>query len=122
MAPKESKETKPQSPTPAEPEPEPEGRMAPEGTVDGPADHPFVLAVARMMEHLAGQPKDGYLQPLYNDVRVQYRKLLGHPEPIPDHVQEAKRAAREDNVHPLTAQEQRERATRVPLGTRAGSK
>jgi len=57
----------------------------------GPGDHPFVLAVVRMMEHLAGQPKDGYLQPLYNDVRVQYRALMGHPEPVPDHVQEAKR-------------------------------
>lgn len=59
------------------------------------SSHPFVQAVEHLMEHLAGHPKDAYFQPLYNDVRQEYRKMLGIPDPVPEHVQEAERVKKE---------------------------
>lgn len=83
-----------------------------------PDDHPFVLAVERLMTHLKGEPKDAIMQSLYTDVRLEYRKMSGIDEVVPDHITEAERAkaALADAPPSRSAQAQREAAVAVPHG------
>ena len=86
---------------------------------------PFVDSVLVLLNHLAGQPMDGILQPLYDAARTQLNKVLGIPERVRDTSGDNKPDARSDESSErerakATQLPHGDKTTQIPYGTRGG--